>query len=331
MPAKLKARTAALSFKPQEIPMGMDPTQPIVALIQNSGQTGDRCSPNTSPPTTLARIPFDGSLIVPSSTDNYPPAFVGNPTTDPLGRFEGGNFGHCTPATSPPYAGHFGKHGTLIDDGVGGGSGGSGLSTLAATIRYGEFGKGTFGDKVMVAGRPASRDPPSHPVDLSVADLGQGLDGKGYVWPANKADGGFNQSGNNNYYSGPVVQLVNGALLVLPMDLDLGDLGLVEDAALQLAWTWQRYGARTANTQHGNTLAIATEWSTTGRVAPADGTLSGGFYDLYGFSMASGPNAQITHDMNKVIAVAAVVINDSASAIGGAGNPLEPLAPPLAA
>lgn len=323
-PAGLLARTGHIAVKPQEIPMGMDPSQPLTEFMMNAGQQGDRCAA-LGPFTPAIIIPFPSALIIPSSSDNYPPGFVGAGTA--YDRLEGGNFGHC-PGLAP-CAGHFGKHGSLIDDATGGGSGGSGMSTIAGTIRSGEFANGTYGDRVTFLGATFGAIRHTLRIDLMTADL-SALNGTGWTWPANKADGGATTPGNNNFYSSLIAACVEGALFVLPQTLNLASLGLTTIPGKQLAWTLLYYGARPANTQHNSTWAIATEWSLTGRVAAADGVSPCEFQTLYGFPMATGPTTAFGKDMNAIIQKLAVVINDGPASIGGPGARLQPAAPPLA-
>lgn len=315
VPAGLVARTATLAVKAQEIPMGMDPTQPLTEVYQNSGQQGNRCVGQA--PLNI-KIPFNPQLVVPSSSDNYPPCFIG---ADGVSRYEGGQFCHCG-AGQDVTAGHFGLKGTIVDDALGGGSGGSDISTLAGTIRYLEFTKGTAGDKVTVAGSlvPAIRHVIR--IDVSVKDL-SALNGTGFTWPATKADTGATQPGNANYYSSRVKEAVEGALFVLPQTLDLSTLGLTTIPGKMLAWTFQQFGARPCNTNHNLVWALATEWSTVGRVVDE-------FQGLFGFSMNAAATDLFGKDMNSIITRFVVVTNDGPNSIGGPGTPLQPPAPALA-
>lgn len=335
IPARVNTSTGA--SKPQEIPMGTDQTQPSVQIFQNAGQTGNRCL-STGSFSPAITIPYNQLLVIPSAGDNYPPAFIGASGDGPGNlRYEGGNFAHCTNGGLIT-AGHFGNHGTMVDNAVGGGSGGSGLSTFAGTIRFGEFTNGTDGvTTATVSGYTFKTIRHCLRIDLRVSDLGQGLDGKGYSWPANKADGGYNQPANNNYYSGVVPSLVNGTLLAIPQTVDLNSLGLTTKPGKQLAWTFQNFGARCANTQHNSTWAIATEWSVsaggaTQRVAQANlGDTNSEFFNLFGFPMFTPSTTAFGKDMNIIIQKLSVVSNDSATNIGGGGTPITALAPSFGA
>lgn len=334
--AKLAARTAATAVKSQEIAMGMDQTQPTTEIFQTV-ENGNRCGP-TTPYSPIEQVPFNQSLIVPSSTDNYPNVFLGA-LTDGSGnlRYEGGYFAHCTNGGTAG-AGHFGQRGTIVDNAVGGGSGGSGVSTLGGTIRYLEFTNGTDGSTATVGGFTFPCIRHCLRIDLACSDMGQGLDGNGFVWPANKADGGYNQVGNNNYYSGSVPSLVNGALLAIPQTVNLNTLGLTTNPGKQLAWTLQNFGCRTCNTQHGSVWAICTEWSVSSSgslqrvaIAPPLTDTSSEFFGLFGFPMYASATAAFGADMNILITNLYVVSNDSETNIGGGGTPLTYGAPAFGA
>lgn len=317
----LAARTGNNAFKPQEIPMGMDATQPVTGVYQNSGQQGNRCADGPNGHVLLGSVPFDQNLVVPSETTNYPPAFIG---ADGVSRFEGGNFGHCAKGGTP-YAGHFGNRGSIIDDAVGGGSGGSGLSTLYGTIRWGELTHGTAGERITMGGKTFALVRHTVRVDLSVQDLSPA--GSGWRWPANKADNGYQTS-----YKGRIASLVNGSCLVLPQTIDLESFiaGLRTVAGAQFAWIFYNYGGYVANTQNGLLMAIATEWSTAGRVgAPITSPNQGEFYNLYGYPMVASPSSAYGSDMNAITTNLAVIKNNAVGSIGGGGTPLQPPAPPF--
>lgn len=326
VPAGLLARSGHIAVKPQEIPMNMDPSQVLTEIFKNAGQNGDRCA-SIGPFTPPISIPFPSGLVITSSSDNYPSSFVGS---DGTSRYEGGNFGHCSGL--PPCSGHFGKQGTLVDDAIGGASGGSGLSTTAGTIRSGELANGTYGDTVTFLGATFGAIRHTLRIDLMTADLSS-KNGTGWTWPASTADGGATDPSNKNYYSNPNIANVEGALFVLPQSLDLESLQLTTVAAKQFAWTLLNYGARPCNTQGNSTWAIATEWSLTGRVAAADGVSACEFMSLYGYPMATSPDTPFGKDMNAIITNFGVVTNEGSNGatIGGPGTRLQPAAPALAA
>lgn len=331
----------------------------VVAYTNIAGNSFTGCTGGTGTLATgnvvgqwLSSIPYNQSLIVPSSTDNYPPAFIGA-TTDGTGnlRYEGGNFAHCTNGALPT-AGHFGSRGTIIDDATGGASGGSGLSTLYGTIRYLEFTNGTDGSTATVGGYtfPCIRHClriDLRTTDLSVGTVPPGTPGgalaplataPGYRWPANKADSGYNSASDPNYYSNSVAAICEGALLAIPWTVDLNTLGLTTKPAKQLAWTFQNFGCRPANTQHGSTWAIATEWSVgTGgatqrvAIAPPLTDTSSEFFNLFGFPMYASPGSAFAIDMNIIITNLQVVDNDTQTNIGGGGTPLTYAAPSFGA
>jgi hypothetical protein len=319
--AKLPARTQAACGQ-ELIAINMDTSQPSVNVYQNAGQHDcNRCvmhaaspgcpaSPGIFSPTI--NIPYNQSLIIPSSNLNYPGAF----TDSSNNRWEAGNFAHCTNGGIVT-AGHMSNFGTITDASATGASGGSKLSTLYGTIRYGEFTNGTngTGDGYI---RHVLRFNLNGKTDLSSA-------GSGFRWPATGADGGYSQPSSPNYYGGSVPQSVQGSLYAIPQSINLNSLGLATVPGKRMAWTFQNYGGYVCNDSVAPVWPICIETSAVGNVTDE-------FFALFGFKFQEKPNANLwAIDMAIIFANLYVVDNNSATNIGGGGTPLQPFAPPFGA
>jgi hypothetical protein len=325
--ASLPPRTTA-TVGQELIVLNMDFTQPDAPVYKNTGQHDpNRCLGSSGLFSPAINIPYNQNLLIPSSNLNYPGAFIGDPTANPNVRWEAGNFAHCTNGGKVT-AGHMNNSGTIVDNGLGGASGGSGLSTLGGTIRYGEFTNGTAGDTVTVGGftfhpiRHALRFNLNGHTDLSSA-------GSGWRWPATHADGGYNDPSSNNYYGGSVPASVEGSLYAIRQSVPLTSLGIQTTAGMQMAWTMQNYGGYVCNDSVGSEWPICIELSAVGSVLTE-------FQALYGFNFRAtagetGAGAKWSTDMAVILGDLYVVDNNTSSNIGGGGTPLQPLAPSFGA
>lgn len=129
-------------------------------------------------------------------------------------------FSRCT-AGGPATSQYVYPDGDLYGDGIEGAHGGSGLSSLGGTLRLGE----------LVPGAPPIR----HALKINICgkdniyyDAASG----GYRWPATKADG-YAADG----YHGQVKACLMGALLAIPIWMDIEKMGLQTEPARMLAWT----------------------------------------------------------------------------------------------
>ena len=144
---------------------------------------------------------------------------------------------------------------------------------------------------------------------------------KGYRWPAKSADS--YAPGNYGTQGDPVKECRMGALLALPADMNLDDLGLETEPARMLAQVFQDYGAYLVDDTAWDVYAIITEWSPRGRVKRE-------FEQAWGFSMStSNQNTSWARDMRKIYTNLHVVVNNGPNSIGGGGEPRAPLAEPI--
>lgn len=200
----------------------------------------------------------------------------------------------------------------LYGDGVTGAHGGSWLSAIGGTLRVGELRPGVA--------------PPRHALKLELFAhqnyYNDGNQADCYRWPATTCDGYFDDSGSLEY-GGTNPALRPGSLLALPASLSIASLGLTTGPAQQLAWTLQNYGAYLVDDSAWSSVSICVE------NGPA-GVFETQFQSDWGFALATnGTTSPFAVDFAKILSNLMVVDNNSATSIGGGGNPLQPLAPPL--
>jgi hypothetical protein len=280
----------------------MDPTAPQTAIEQGQGsQSGGRCPLGG---TTLAMAPIPGGVVVPDSSHNDGFAIVGS---DGASLIEGGQFARCTPG-APATADSVNAAGNVYDSGQLGATGGSGLSILGGLLRAGDLAPGTE---------------TRHALRLNIdgeTDLYRGTKATCFVWPAVRCDGyGPSRYGGSN----PALRM--GALLAIPQTVSLASLGLKSQAAQELAWTLQNYGAYLVN---DSTRPVVTFGTTQG-----DASFIAQFQQEWGFPFATvGTSTQSSAwaaDVQTIIGHLDVVVNNGPASVGGGGAPLQPLAPPL--
>jgi hypothetical protein len=224
--------------------------------------------------------------------------------TQPFARCTGG-----APATSDDLFPDVDLYGA----GIPGAHGGSGLSAIGGTLRVGEL-------------RPGGA-PPRHALKLELWAAqnyyNDGSPADCYRWPATTCDGYFNDSSSALKYGGTNPALRPGSLLALPASLAIASLALTTEAAQSLAWTLQNYGAYLVDDSAWSSVSICVE------NGPA-GVFETQFQSDWGFALATnGTTSPFAVDFAKILSNLMVVDNNSATSIGGGGNPLQPLAPPL--
>jgi len=191
----------------------------------------------------------------------------------------------------------------IYGDGILGGHGGSGLSSIGGSLRLGEL---------------TGPDPIRHALKVEVwGRRWLSPDDGGYRWPAITADSYFNDADSNAAYGGDVTALRMGALLAIPGDVDLATLGLQTPAAMKLAWTLQNYGAYVVDDTASDAHAFDVEAGVSQEFAGAYG---------YPIEAAGGPWFD---DVMRIFAALAVVDNNARDSVGGGGTPRQPLAPPI--
>ena len=266
----------------------MDPSAPVTVISRNGGQHSNRCTGSGA----IAVAPIPASLVVPSSSSNSGYAVV---AADGTTLIEGGAFARCS-VSSGPTAGSAKAYGSILSDGLKGGAGGSGLSTLGGLLRVNE----------LVPGGQIN-----HALRVNIdgaADLYPGPGG--FRWPATREDRyGPTRYGGHN----PALKM--GALLALPPNLNLAGLGL-SAPALILARALQDYGAYVSNDSARSVFTVATE--------QGDASAVNQFQSAWGFPfMTSGVSGSPwANDIMLIVKNLDVVNNNGPTSIGGGGTPL---------
>ncbi|HUB06017.1 MAG TPA: hypothetical protein VMB50_03405 [Myxococcales bacterium] len=306
----------------------LTPTAPLTEVDYSSagwGNVNDRCTPD-SPLQALFTLPLPADFVL-DYTSGTPNACLAGLAQDGHTLIQGQPFARCSdggPETieylssgdpfGPDDAGVPDED--LYGDGLFGSHGGSSLSALGGSLRVGELRPGGC------APRHALK------VDLDGAENYYN-DGAGcFVWPATSSDSGG--CGPGGYYGGSNPALLEGALLALPASLDITAMGFETEPGLQLAWTFQNYGAYVVDDTGDSAFDICTE------LGPA-GSFGDQFEADYGYDMEqaqvnpTGPEpwAQWVRDVDRIFLNLAVVANNGPTTVGGGGTPLQPLAPQI--
>jgi hypothetical protein len=272
----------------------MDPSEPLTKVCPNGGFSApNRCQATSQTP--LATVPMAASFLVPSAGHNYSAALV---NADGKTYAQGGSFARCV-AGSGATIGHVSSTtSSLYGDATGpGGRGGSGMDSLAGTIRVGEL-------------RPGATI--RHAIAIDLDDLDNSINK--FVWPATKKDS-YPYNGKNQY-------AVPGCLVALPLDFDIA--GLRTEPGRILAQAFHDYGGYNGNDTKGPGIGLCTEWSPAGTVVDT-------FLTDWGYPFAgSGTSSPWIEDVTAIFAALDVIVNNGPTSIGGGGAPIVPLSPPLA-
>ncbi|MBE7163085.1 MAG: hypothetical protein INR72_17745, partial [Williamsia herbipolensis] len=203
------------------------PDAPLTDVrFSSAGWTGrDRCEATSR---TFFRVPMPRDYVVPQSTDNEGASWLlpGNRTvlqSAPLARCSPGS-----PATSLDVSDPVDLHG----DGVTRGLGGSGLTGMVGALRLGEL-------------RPSTAATgPRHALRVNIdtdRQLHRCPDGDCFRWPASTSDSDAERTYGSKGSAPSAMKM--GALLAIPLDVDIDSLGLQTVPGRQIAWTLQNYGA----------------------------------------------------------------------------------------
>lgn len=291
----------------------MTPSEPLMDIAQNFAGWDAKKSRCEVQGKVLFSAPIAQSFIVSPDTWDGSTPNAGLAVLMPDGHTirQTQPFAHCMegkPATSQ----YIFADVDIYGDGYYGAHGGSGLSAIGGTLRLGEL-------------TPTS-GPIRHAMKVNIyakKNVYYDNETKGFRWPAKAADG----YAAGNYYTQRSLETVKscrmGALLALPYGMNLDSMGFETRPARILAEAFQQYGAYLVDDTAWDVYAIMTEWSPEGRFDEE-------FKKNWGFSMkASEKNSPWARDMDRIFTNLHVVDNNSASSVGGGGQPLVPLAPPF--
>jgi hypothetical protein len=273
---------------------------------------------------TMSRCPVQGALlfaapipsdfVVPDPMQETPNSGLAVLLADGRTIKQTQPFARCTAAQ--PGTSHYDfADEDLYGPGIGGAHGGSGLSAIGGTIRLGEL-------------RPNGA-PPHHALkfELFAADnyYNDGQQADCSRWPASGCDGYFDTSGNALKYGGTNPALRPGSLLALSTSVAISSLDLKTEPAQLIAWTLQNYGAYLVDDTAWSAYAVCVENG-------AAGSFEAQFQADWGYSIdTDGTTGAFALDMQKLVSALSVVNNNAASAVGGGGTPLQPLAPEISA
>lgn len=281
-----------------------DPLQPLY----NHGNWG----PGRSTGTIYQNIslPLPDDFVVPDATDNWTPnnsaAFLlpDGRTLVQVNALTRDREGEEIYGSRLPYTALTSIYEDIYGDGIRGGHGGSGLSSIGGTIRKGEL---------------TGSEPIRHALKVNLwgekyFSYTQGPEGGlGYRWPATNADA----AASPTFYGGSTPELLNGSLLAIPPDATPESLGIETEAGQKLFYAFQNYGAYVADNTGWDAHAIAVERG-----------VKQEFKDAYGYSL-EGRDTTFFDDYMRLFSSLHVVNNNSPDNIGGGGVPRVPLAPPL--
>lgn len=329
----------------------IEPAAPKVNIHYSSGAWGgNRCTYTSQ--VLVSNAPIPENYVVPSSNENNSTAIM---MGDGRTIVQGQPFARCTAGGPATFLVTYPSV-DLYGDGIRGAHGGSGLSSIGGTLRLGELRPTPSGQSV-IGPRHALKLVVQGAVFLHNASTNSAL----YRWPANKADSGAATDGHNDGYgwintagvrtaagasysgSSPAPssvpnngntyaglnnpQMLMGALLAIPRSVNLATAGFESDPGKQIAWTLQNYGGYIMDNTPTPGFLIATEMG-------PDGNFKDQFRNDYGFNFEQRVNDRNNNtdgrgawirDILRLLPLLQVVSNNSSTAIGGGGTPLQPL------
>lgn len=263
---------------------------------------GDRCVASGSSSQFPFTVRMPTSYVIPNDGNNNSTAWIdstGNTViqAQPTARCSSG--GNATALVRFADESIYGK-------GENGAHGGSNLSALGGTIRYGEW---TYAKQNNIA---YFRHALKMNLQAQKWYYWGGGGGNQYRWPATTADG-YASSGT---YAGTNSQLKPGSLLALPSSFNVA--ALLTQPGRIMAETLKRYGAYLVDDTAWNACAVAIERGPNGNVKDE-------FQTLWGYSWRQQPDTtpQKTDwykDWELIVAALCVVTNNASTAIGGGGS-----------
>ena len=311
----LQATQRGMTTDPDVIILTPNATVTAVYYNADGWSGGSRCTPQGN---VLFNAPIPDAFVVPGAGSTNPDGTTPNYATailmpDGHTLSQGQPFARCT--AGGPATMWWSVTNDLYGTGIDGGHGGSGLSSLGGTIRFGELVPGGVIRHVM---------------KINLYGLNNYYyDGTthGYRWPASQADGCA-----SSCYGGTTPALRMGSLLGIPASVNIDGLGLETGPAKILARALQDYGAYTVDDTAWSVYAIATEFSPQGRIDDE-------FNAAWGFPInPSSKTVPWARDMDRLFGALNVVdnwdaaqwaaVSASSGAQGaGGGSPRVPWAP----
>ncbi len=243
------------------------------------------------------KVPYD--LVIPDAKENFTPnnssAFL-KPDGKTLVSF---NITTRCEKGGPLYGYWFGQQ-SIYGDGIDGGHGGSGMSSIGGSIRKGEL----LNDK-----------PIRHALKIDIwgkwLHYNSSSSTPGRRWPARLADAYAAKE-----YKGSNPALVMGSLLAVPPNVTIESLGLTTKAGKKIFQAMQDYGAYVVDDSGWDYNYLCLERSAEEEYQKVTGNH---FND----------DKALQADLTKIIGALKVIDNNGPNSIGGGGTPRQPLAPPI--
>eukprot|EP01084_Bolivina_argentea_P149091 260527_1 len=184
---------------------------------------------------------------------------------------------------------------SILGDGAYGCHSGGELSSIGGTIRKGEL---TDNDNI---------DSIKHALKLEFSSADYLYKGTPcYVWPALKCD---SPGADNPYFA-------MGSLLAVPSDVKITNLTTIPGK--KILYALQNYGGYIVDDTVANRGTMCIEYG-----------VGQEFQDKYGYEFNAKKGSAFYNDLLTIFKALQIVINNSASSIGGGGTPIKPLAPPI--
>jgi hypothetical protein len=277
-----------------KVPTGA-PEKPV---YQNT-EWDNRCNGTLSQPRWVRNprktMPISDDMIVPVGGGNNASAFL-----MPDGKTLVQMNPLCRNQAGGPVYGELQDDLDIRGQGIEGGHGGSGMSSIGGTIRKGEL---------------TGENPIRHALKITLYAqqfIAFNNDGtRGYRWPAMKADGYATSSS----YGGKTSALEMGALLALKPDLSIEGLGIKTPIGKKIFKAMQDYGAYLVDDSYCSCHNITAEQGVEAELKTK-----------YGYGMRGG-SGEFFNDVNRIWAALSVVNNNAPDRKGGGGTPRVALAP----
>jgi len=284
----------------------LDPNAPVTTIrYSDAAWTGaNRCSPNGSSGSFPISVRMPSTYTVPNDGGNNVAAHVDGDTVlhhQPLAR--------CTAGADGTSFVTFATVNIKTSSGENGGHGGSNLSGLGGTIRYGELTNCVANNLAYL----------SHALKMNWQAkyfyYWGGGGGNQYRWPATTADG----YANGTTYGGANSQLKPGSLIALLPTFNVS--GLLTPLGKIIAGTLIRFGAYLTDDTTWNSCAMSLEKGPAGNVVDEVAAL------FEGLSWRQEPDTNFDKqnwykDFETMAAAFQVITNNASNNVGGGGAPI---------
>ena len=186
---------------------------------------------------------------------------------------------------------------SILGNGRFGAHGGSYLSSIGGTIRKGELTDNNNIDSI------------KHVLKIELWGQQYYYPNPCYIWPSYKCS--HPNDGKNKY-------LMEGSLLSIPSSIKISSLNITTIPGKKIFWTLQNYGGYIVDDTATNRGTLCLE-----------NGVEEEFEQKYGYPFESFPGSDFYNDLLQIFQSLKIVINNANTTIGGGGNPLQPLAPPI--